>query len=91
MAKLFEAIVRSKIEKEITDRCFSENQYGFRKARSTIGAIGKVTEKARKTREKWCALLTLDVRNAFNSASWEMLMGKLRELVPQWVLRTIWR
>ncbi|CAB0044423.1 unnamed protein product, partial [Trichogramma brassicae] len=55
----------------------SERQYGFRKGRSTIDAIDDVISTAREAiagkrwyrgTKKYCAVVTLDVRNAFNSA-----------------------
>uniref|UniRef100_A0ABD2XST0 Reverse transcriptase domain-containing protein n=1 Tax=Trichogramma kaykai TaxID=54128 RepID=A0ABD2XST0_9HYME len=52
----------------------SDRQHGFWRGRSTIDAIESVTAAAREavggTRSscKYCAVVTLDVRNAFNSA-----------------------
>ncbi|CAB0039013.1 unnamed protein product [Trichogramma brassicae] len=55
----------------------SERQYGFRKGRSTMDAIEDVVSAAREAiagkrwyrgTKKYCAVVTLDVRNAFNSA-----------------------
>ncbi|KAH8271160.1 hypothetical protein KR026_004254, partial [Drosophila bipectinata] len=60
----------------------SVRQHGFRKGRSTVEAIKAVTDTAEaaiaKTRWKWgekeyCAMVTLDIRNAFNSANWTLI------------------
>ena len=57
----------------------SDKQFGFRRGRSTLNAIAKVmritTEaisrvRRREDAKKYCAIVTLDTKNAFNSASW---------------------
>ncbi|CAB0036374.1 unnamed protein product [Trichogramma brassicae] len=77
----------------------SERQYGFRKGRSTIDAIEDVISTARNAvtgrrwfrgTKKYCAVVTLDVRNAFNSARWDNILAALRRLlVPDDLLRII--
>lgn len=77
----------------------SNNQYGFRKSRSTIDAIDRVIKTAqeaiagkrwRRGSKKYCAIITLDVRNAFNSARWDYIMQGLRKTgVPQYLRRII--
>ncbi|CAB0030166.1 unnamed protein product [Trichogramma brassicae] len=58
----------------------SDHQYSFSEGRSTINAIENVIATAREaiagkrlnrgTAEEYCAVVTLDVKNAFNSARW---------------------
>ena len=54
---------------------FSKSQFGFRKGRYTVDAIQAVmdnTTKARRGTGKlkgFCALIGIDIRNAFNTAS----------------------
>ncbi|CAB0039106.1 unnamed protein product [Trichogramma brassicae] len=77
----------------------SERQYGFRKGRSTKDAIEDVISTAREAiagkrwyrgTKKYCAVVTLDVRNAFNSARWDNILAALRRLlVPDYLLRII--
>uniref|UniRef100_A0ABD2WG19 Reverse transcriptase domain-containing protein n=1 Tax=Trichogramma kaykai TaxID=54128 RepID=A0ABD2WG19_9HYME len=77
----------------------SERQYGFRKGRSTLDAIEDVISTAREAiagkrwyrgTKKYCAVVTLDVRNAFNSARWDNILAALRRLlVPDYLLRII--
>ncbi|CAD7080141.1 unnamed protein product [Hermetia illucens] len=57
----------------------SDRQYRFRKARSTIDAIKLVTGLAedaihgKGSTSKYCVVVTLDVKNAFNSTTWKSL------------------
>ncbi|CAB0032892.1 unnamed protein product, partial [Trichogramma brassicae] len=77
----------------------SERQYGFRKGRSTIDAIEDVISVAREAiagkrwyrgTKKYCTVVTLDVRKAFNSARWDNILATLRRLlVPDYLLRII--
>ncbi|CAB0039748.1 unnamed protein product, partial [Trichogramma brassicae] len=69
------------------------------KGRSTIDAIEDVVSTAREAiagkrwyrgTKKYCAVVTLDVRNAFNSARWDNILAALRRLlVPDYLLRII--
>ena len=70
----------------------SDRQYGFRKARSTIDAIKMVTGLAenaihgRGSTSKYCIVVTLDVRNAFNSANWNLIRESLAKIgVPAYL------
>ncbi|CAB0028087.1 unnamed protein product [Trichogramma brassicae] len=78
----FERIICDRLE-AFTERPggLSERQYGFRKGRSTIDAIEDVVSTAREAiarqemgtaaQEVLRAVVTHDVRNAFNSARWD--------------------
>ncbi|KAF0715677.1 Uncharacterized protein FWK35_00027935 [Aphis craccivora] len=84
--KLFERIVCNRIEEALDKERtgLAENQYGFRKGRSTIDAIQRVltevTEAGAGTiyQRQLCVLVTLDVANAFNSASWAEIINAMR-------------
>ncbi|CAB0035445.1 unnamed protein product [Trichogramma brassicae] len=77
----------------------SDHQYGFRKGRSTINAIENVIATAREAiagrrwnrgTKKYCAVVTLDVKNAFNSARWNSIHAALRRMrTPEYLLRII--
>ncbi|CAB0043545.1 unnamed protein product [Trichogramma brassicae] len=96
--KILERIICDRLE-AFTERPggLSERQYGFRKGRSTIDAIEDVISTAREAiagkrwyrgTKKYCAVVTLDVRNAFNSARWDNILVALRRLlVPDYLLR----
>uniref|UniRef100_A0ABD2WJQ6 Reverse transcriptase domain-containing protein n=2 Tax=Trichogramma kaykai TaxID=54128 RepID=A0ABD2WJQ6_9HYME len=98
--KILERIICGRLE-AFTERPggLSERHYGFRKGRSTIDAIEDVISTARRAiagkrwyrgTKKYCAVVTLDVRNAFNSARWDNILAALRRLlVPEYLLRII--
>lgn len=74
----------------------SGSQFGFRKGKSTVDAINVVLETAKIAVEKkrrgyrYCAIVTLDVKNAFNSASWEAIAASLHKLkVPDYLCRIL--
>lgn len=92
--KILERIVHQRIEAAV-DPLLASNQYGFRKGRSTLDAINLVINTAKDaiagTRwkggtKKYCLVVTLDIKNAFNSASWDCIMRVLTEMnVPAYL------
>lgn len=96
--KLFERVVCSRIEEALDKERtgLAENQYGFRKGRSTIDAIQRVltevTEAGKGSiyQRQLCVLVTLDVANAFNSASWAEIINAMRNKnLPNYLTRLI--
>lgn len=96
--KMFERIVCNRIEEALDKERtgLAINQYGFRKGRSTIDAIQRVltevTEAGAGTiyQRQLCVLVTLDVANAFNSASWAEILSAMRyKNVPNYLIRLI--
>jgi len=77
----------------------SPTQFGFRKGKSTLDAIRMVTgtaaEAIRRKRwkggtKKYCLLVTLDIKNAFNTANWTRIMQALRRLrTPEYLTRVV--
>lgn len=61
----------------------SSDRYGFRKERSTIDAIDCAVDKAiagsrwKNGSKQYCVIVTLDVRNIFNSANWSSILYAL--------------
>lgn len=61
----------------------SENQYGFRPGRSTLDVMARFQTIIRNAKgrtsayNKYVGMLTLDVQNAFNSASWDAIIRAL--------------
>lgn len=49
-----------------------DEQFGFRKAKSTVDTINH--------EDKCCAVVTLDVKSAFNCAKWKNIMEELVKL-----------
>lgn len=85
--KILEKIIVARLEQYTEGpNGLSNYQYGFRKQRSTIDAIEKVTNIAKAALEgtrwrggdkEYCAVVTLDVKNAFNSAKWDATIRAL--------------
>ena len=74
----------------------SEKQFGFRKGSSKIDAIQAVvdiTTKAKRgagKRKGFCALISIDIRNAFNTTRWYICIEAIvRKNVPDYLLRMI--
>lgn len=65
----------------------SENQFGFREGHSTVGAIQKVVKLVwwielqfgTKRTKKIPVVVTLDIRNAFNSAFWQIILDLMKK------------
>lgn len=87
LGKYLETLIKTRIEREITDkRILHDSQYGFRTGRSTVDALKKVMnipneirKKAYKNREL-CAMLAVDIENAFNSAGWPQMVNSVRSV-----------
>ena len=84
--KLLEKLLQPRILSEIRKAGdLTENQHGFRKGHSTLNAVQKVVQTAENAQNgnprsrRVTLLVTLDVKNAFNSMSWHEALGALRE------------
>ena len=80
----------------VCENGLSENQFGFRKGRSTVDAIQAVVVIATKARrgtgkrEGFCALISIDIPNAFNTARWNnCIEAMVKKKVPDYLLRMI--
>ncbi|XP_033229046.1 uncharacterized protein LOC117180665 [Belonocnema kinseyi] len=83
--KIFEKLLRTRLRNAIEESGgLSENQHGFRINHSIIGAI---KELITMTQRVWqgnhrtrscCVLITLDVKNALNSARWVDILDALK-------------
>ncbi|CAH2005808.1 unnamed protein product [Acanthoscelides obtectus] len=79
VGKFFERLIKPGIEQELKSKVdLSNEQYGFREGRSTVQAIEAVADNVSKTESKWCALITVDVENTFNSATWSLIIKEPR-------------
>ena len=78
--KLFERLILNRMEKV----------FGFRKRLSTHHALKKVKESVSEALYElrslggFCIIIALDVKNAFNSASWECIYQSLAEEKSPW-------
>ncbi|CAB0040992.1 unnamed protein product [Trichogramma brassicae] len=98
--KILERIICDRLEATTeSPEGLSDHQYGCRKERSTINAIENVIATAREAiagkrwnhgTKKYCAVVTLKVKNAFNSARWNSIHAALRRMrTPEYLLRII--
>ncbi|CAB0042384.1 unnamed protein product [Trichogramma brassicae] len=98
--KILERIIAGRLETHTEGPArLSDSQYGFRKGRSTVDAIQAVLSTARSAisgkrwhcgTKEYCAIITLDVRNAFNSARWNKILIALSQIkVPAYLLRIV--
>ncbi|KAI8129373.1 Retrovirus-related Pol polyprotein from type-1 retrotransposable element R1 [Lucilia cuprina] len=82
LGKLFESLISTRLDIEIRRQGgLSPKQYGFQKGKSTIGAIKEVVDiaLASKKEKGFCTVITLDVKNAFNTAKWSVVMSSCKD------------
>lgn len=97
LGKLLERIILNRLTKcTESERGLSSMQFGFRKGVSTVDAIRAVLEDAEKASKqkrrgyRYCAVVTIDVKNAFNSASWEAIAAALHRMrVPDYLCQIL--
>lgn len=85
LGKVLEKLVNKRLQAELERlEIIHENQFGFRKGRGTLDAIRSIEDivktiasKAYK-RQDCCALVTLDIENAFNTASWNNIVDAVK-------------
>lgn len=90
-SKVYEHLISARLDAELEGKgILSENQYGFRKGRSTTDALTQVLKKALERTHTWLALVTLDVKNAFNSVRWEDIVEEMiRVGIPTYIINII--
>ncbi|XP_068141221.1 uncharacterized protein [Drosophila tropicalis] len=101
VGKVLEGLINTRLNELISrSNGLSENQFGFRKARSTIDAISKVVNIAANAIEgsrwkggskKYCLVVTIDVKNAFNTADWGCILSSVCRLKAPVYLQAIIR
>lgn len=79
-AKLFEKIVDHRIRSHLdNNNGLSDRQFGFRSGRSTTDAVSPLMSIAQGSGPKsMTGVLTLDIKNVFNSAPWARILDALR-------------
>lgn len=96
--KLFEKLLKPRLGDAIRRAGdLSDRQFGFRQGRSTIDAIQVVVKKVEMAEsgnhysKKIVMFVTLDVKNAFNSAKWADMIDALKNNfnIPGYLLRMI--
>ena len=97
MGKLREKIILQRLHCHMVgENGLSENPFGFWKVKSAVDAmqaVVEITTKARRgtgKREGFYALISIDMRNAFNTARWNICIeAMVRKKVPDYLLRMI--
>ena len=93
IGKVLERVIYNRLYPLIdSDGYLSNRQFGFRKARSAVDATKLVFELARKAYDegKYCALVTLDMKNALNSVRWNHIIEALiAAKTPKFILNII--
>lgn len=97
VGKVFERVLLNRLETHIIRAgALNANQHGFRRSKSTIDAIEEVLSIAESAKRgpvqnrDLCVLVTLDVRNAFNSAPWRFIDEALRRSsVPHYLVKIL--
>lgn len=96
--KLLERLLLQRLEEHLDEhggRRRAPNQYGFRKGVSTESAVSKVLSIAARAadmprKKNLCVLVTLDVKNAFNSLRWPVIDAALRSInVPEYLVEML--
>ena len=96
--KLYEKLLRARLRESVDNAGgLHDRQFGFRIGRSTVGAVCDIlntffeTQRVNSYSRPIVALVTLDVRNAFNTASWSEIMLALERdfSTPAYLLATI--
>ena len=90
LGKLFEKVIDNRL------RCYldeagglDDRQFGFRKGKSTVDALNSLKSTV-KSSDKKVGILTMDIKNAFNSASWSAILNAMRDKeVPTYLQRII--
>jgi len=96
IGKMFERILKRRLEAHLGLEGLSENQYGFRRGKSTMDAIEKMLVIVNRInsvpwrRRGLCAMVSIDVANAFNTAPWEKIGEALRKKdVPFYLIKIL--
>lgn len=97
VGKLLERVIKKRLEDHLEEAGgMSDRQFGFTKGRSTVDAIMLAMEVVNKAgkgplrKRKLCAMVSLDVANAFNTAAWAKIDDALvTKRVPMYLTRIL--
>jgi len=89
MGKTLERIIADRLNRIIENTsALNNNQYGFRKGRSTLDAIQNIRKNTLKfTREGlFVAMVCIDIKNAFNSIPWSTIQRGIDKIdIPSYI------
>lgn len=89
--KVLERIVKTRLSAHV-DPLLSTEQYGFRPGKSTAQAVRAVIDTCLNAKRlgELAVVIALDIRNAFNAARWDKIVGCLTELdTPEYLTEII--
>ncbi|CAD7076711.1 unnamed protein product [Hermetia illucens] len=93
MGKMMERVIYNRLLPIVeASNGLSERQFGFRRAHSTVDAIGMVVNLAKGVLISGgcCAVVALDAKNAFNSANWNRIKRALADIgVPGYLANLV--
>ncbi|GIY73392.1 probable RNA-directed DNA polymerase from transposon BS [Caerostris darwini] len=91
--KTFDKLIAKRIVYYLEEaNFFNINQFGFRRKRSTITAIQNIKSFINQATDenKIVCLISLDIKNAFNSVDWNLLKNKIIKLpIPTYLIRIL--
>ena len=93
MGKHLEEMILQRLQSPMVgEKSLSENHFGFRKGRSAVDVIQAVMDDATKARRATgerkglCALVSINIRNAFNTVKWQnSIEAMMRKKVPNYL------
>jgi len=96
VGKLYEKLLTGRLREHLTKTGQASNQFGFRPGKSTLDAMSRVRAAVQDANgrghayNRFVGMLTLDVKNAFNSAPWDRIIDALvRKDAPPYLINII--
>lgn len=79
LSKVWEYAIKEILKVQLGRDPFHRNQFGFRRGVGTVQAATEVARfaEACRARNKVCLLLSFDVRNAFNTLQWDVILREM--------------
>lgn len=94
--KIYERLLADRLNQVLHDLGgLSPRQYGFRRGRSTVDAIREAMRLAAEAnsgplrKRRHCVMVSLDVKNAFNTLPWHAVHAALQTWGVPWYLRRV--
>ena len=93
--KTLEKLIQSRLSSHI-EPLLEPNQFGFRAGKSAIDAVEEVIKIGREKitgplrKRRYCLVVALDIKNAFNTAKWDKIWEALNMLkIPRYLRKII--
>lgn len=91
LSKAWEYAIKAIIKEEIGKDPFQHTRFGFRRGSGTVDATLEVARFAEecKLKKRTCTLVAIDVRNAFNTLRWGLILRELEKRDPSSAVLTV--